>query len=193
MRAELVLIRHAETRQDPSRNSRDWVLTERTYAVCERLAEDLRSLTLTRIVTSEEVKAKETGRLVAEALDIPCESAPGLEEHHRQGVPFMEPEEWRRTLKRFFAQPDALVFGQETAGEAGDRFGAALEDVLNEYPNERLGVVSHASVMALFVTLHNGRDAYDFWKTIGMPDALRLSLPGFRLLERRESAFGKGR
>lgn len=186
MAPDLVLIRHAETRQDPSRESARWELSASAPAACARLAEALRPLDLGRLVTSEEPKAQATGRLLAERLAVPWESAPGLEEHHRQGVPFMVAEAWQRTLERFFAAPEARVLGQESAAEARDRFGAALRAVLARHSAARLGVVGHASVMALFVAAHNRLDAYTFWRTLRMPDALRLSLPGFALLERLE-------
>lgn len=190
MAPELVLIRHAETRQDPSRQSARWELAEAAPAACARLAETLRPLSLERLVTSEEPKARATGRLLAERLAIPWESALGLEEHHRQAVPFMAAEAWRRTLARFFAEPEARVLGQESAAEARDRFAAALRAVLTHHPKTRLGVVGHASVMALFVAAHNDLDAYAFWRTLRLPDALRLALPEFALLERLSPAGG---
>lgn len=140
-----------------------------------------------RLVTSEEPKAQATGRLLAEQLAIPWQSAPGLEEHHRQGVAYLEAEAWQRTVARFFAEPEARVLGQETAGEARCRFEAALRRVVDEevarHPAARLGFVSHARVMALVVAAHNDLDAYALWKTLRMPDALRLALPTFTLLE----------
>lgn len=177
----LVVIRHAETRVDPAVAAHQWSLAERAHDSCRQLAARLESLSLSRIVTSEELKAAETGRMIAEALGVPYESAPGLQEHDRTGVPVMEPDEWRLALTTFFGRPDSLVLGKATALASRDRFAAALGRVLADHGGERLAVVSHATVISLFVAAHNPVDAYAFWQTLKMPDAVVLSLPGFRL------------
>ena len=180
MTGPLVLIRHAQTQIDPEVPSKRWRLTEGAYADLKVLAGRLEPHSLHHIVTSEEHKAQETGRVVAEALDIPCTTAPGLHEHERGGVPYMDPERWQRTLSTFFKEPDRLVFGTETATEARERFEGALRRVLETH-DEAPAVVSHATVMSLFVAHHNNLDAYTFWQGLNMPSLVVLSLPSFEL------------
>ena len=55
-----LLIRHAETKQDPQVPSSQWRLTEHAYEACKALAETLKAYNLSRVVSSEEVKAGET-------------------------------------------------------------------------------------------------------------------------------------
>ena len=121
----LLLIRHAETKQDPDSPSREWHLTERAYTACEDLAKRLRERNLSRIITSEEVKAKETGRVLAGHLGIPWSTAPNLHEHERTGVPYMEQEVWLERLESFFKHPDDLILGNEIGAQARQRFGSA--------------------------------------------------------------------
>ena len=183
MTGSLVLIRHAQTQIDPEVPSKNWRLAEGAYADLLALAGRLEPHSLTHIVTSEEHKAQETGRVVAESLGVPWAVAPGLHEHERAGVPYVDdPERWQRTLETFFGEPDRLVFGTETATEARERFEDALLTVLEAH-DRAPAVVSHATVMSLFVAHHNNGDAYAFWRGLKMPSLVALSLPSFELTE----------
>ncbi len=177
----LLLIRHAETEQNPSVPSSQWHLTERAYTACEDLAKRLREYRLSRIITSEEFKAKETGRVLAEHLRTPWNTAPNLYEHERTGVPYITQEVWLERLESFFSNPDDLILGDETGVQARQRFDGAVRNVLHEYPNEPLAIVTHASVMSLFVAHYNETNVFAFWQNLEMPDVIMLSLPGFRL------------
>ena len=177
----LLLIRHAETKQDPQIPSSQWHLTENAYKACENLAERLKPYKLSRIVSSEEVKASETGRVLAEQLSIPWETAPNLHEHERTGVPFMEQSVWSERLEAFFKNPDDLILGNETGTQARRRFDSAVREVLENYPDEPLAIVTHASVMSLFVAHCNEVNVFAFWQSLEMPDVVDLSVPGFRL------------
>ena len=177
----LLLIRHAETKQDPNVPSSQWRLTERAYEACEDLAKRLRRHNLSRIISSEEVKAKETGRVLAKHLGISWSTAPNLHEHERSGVPYTEQAAWLGRLESFFKHPDDLILGSETGTQARRRFDSAARGVLGEYPNEPLAIVAHASVMALFVAHYNEVDVFSFWRGSKMPDVVALSLPDFAI------------
>ncbi len=180
---QLILIRHAETHQDPSISSHDWRLTASAYDACVELADELKEDKLTHIVTSDEFKATETGRVLAEQLGIPVTQADNLHEHARKGFPYVAPDVFFDTLQRFFATPDALVFGQETANQACTRFEIAVQQVLEAHPYNNLAIVSHGTVMSLFVAKHNPIDVFMFWRALAMPHIVRVSVPGFELLE----------
>jgi broad specificity phosphatase PhoE len=181
----LILVRHARTVLDPALPAEQWRLADGAEAECSRLAERLRRLLPARVVTSTHAKAVGTGRFLANALELPCETGAGLEEHDRTGVPFVADErEWLATLEQVFARPDDGVLGTESAREACDRFEAAVRHQTAHRPGENLILATHATVMALFLARHNGFEAFEFWRTIAMPDAFVVSLPDFRLLER---------
>jgi broad specificity phosphatase PhoE len=178
--SDLLLIRHAETQPIQGRDSRDWPLTEAGRRAARQLAGTLQNAGLARIVVSQEEKARATGLELSRTLRRPLEVAPGLHEHERRGVPFLEPDAWQALMARFFAEPHALVFGQETADAARRRFERALLSVLGHYPSGRLAVVSHATVMALVIAHHNGLSAHEVWRGLAMPD-LRWLTRDFRL------------
>ena len=179
---DLLLIRHAQTRQDPSVPSSQWRLTERAYKACEGLAKRSREHNLSRIITSEELKAKETGRVLAECLGVPWSTAPNLHEHERSGVPYMEQEVWLGRLESLFKHPDDLILGNETGTQARQRFDSAVRDILSRYPNEPLAIITHASVMSLFVAHYNEVNVLEFWQSLRMPDVVRVSTPEFKQL-----------
>ena len=74
------------------------------------------------IWSSTEPKAIETAQIVASEFSVPVEIADGLEEHHRDNVPFLSKEVFEEAVERFFRCPDRLVLGTETA----DRLATGL-------------------------------------------------------------------
>mgnify|MGYP000500812927 CR=1 FL=1 len=180
---KLFLIRHAKTKVDPNVDSKLWKLEPSAQTACHTLAEKLEVEGLNRIVTSEEFKAEETGRLIAEPLSISCQSAPNLHEHERTGVPFLGEEAWLKTVTSFFENQDELVFGTETATQARERFDRAVRSVLKRYSNETLAICSHGTVMSLFIAHYNPVDVLEFWQTLKMPDVVALSGKTFELTE----------
>lgn len=186
----VVLVRHARTRPDPGRPAATWGLEPGAEPAVAELAAWLAGEGITRVVTSEEAKARETGRLLAAALGVPAGARPGLHEHDRRGAPFLTDEAFRDALAALFARPEARVFGRESAAAARRRYGEALRGALAAHPGETLAVVGHGTTMALFVAERNGLDAAGLWGTLAMPDALVLELPGFRLARRAPRRAG---
>jgi broad specificity phosphatase PhoE len=135
------------------------------------------------MVSSGEPKAVETAEIAAGCLGIGCSVYPGLHEHDRTGVPFLSGEEFAQASRRFFENPDRLVWGNETAEEAGDRFESAVRSGLDEREEEVVAVVAHGTVISLLVTRHNDIDAFGFWQRLGLPSLCVLSVPGFELQE----------
>lgn len=181
----VILVRHAQTVVDPEVEAAEWKLAGSAGEECRRLAVALRPLRPDRVLTSNHLKAMASGSHLAKGLGLPCETVAGLEEHERTGVPFMEdPGDWLKAVEQLIQQPDEMIMGTETANEALARFEAAVRRELARWPDQRLILASHATVMALFVARYNDLDAFEFWKTIEMPEALVLRRPDFRLLER---------
>ena len=58
-------------------------------------------------------------------------TADGLEEHHRDGVPYFGTQsEFEAAVEQLFEMPDELVLGTETAEQARVRFAAAIDRVI---------------------------------------------------------------
>ncbi len=135
------------------------------------------------MVSSGEPKAVEAAEISAGRLGIVCSVYPGLHEHDRTGVPFLGDEEFAQAARGFFENPNWLVWGNETAEEAGDRFEGAVRRLLDEREEEVVAIVAHGTVISLLVARHNDIDALGFWQRLGLPSFCVLAVPGFELQE----------
>lgn len=183
--AYLVLVRHAPTVPVAGVNSADWALEGNAHLLTGALAAQLRErYPVDVVVTSHEPKAVGTGRTLAARLGVPTVTAPGLEEHHRQRTALLEADQWQRTIRRFFANPHVLLFGQETGNEARARFERGLSAALAAQRGKRVAVVSHATVLSLLLAEPNSVPPYDLWRTLRMPEALVVNPASLEIIER---------
>ena len=185
----LLLIKHSAPEIVPSQSARLWTLSAAGRARCSVLAGHLGAYAPATIITSTEPKAAETAQLIAEALGKSWYSVEGLHEHERSNAPFLSTAEFEGTISRFFAEPDVLVFGRETADAACERFSRAIMEVLRRHPQGDLAVVAHGTVITLFVAQTNSINAFKFWQQLGLPSYVVLSLPDLsiiRVIERIE-------
>jgi len=180
---KLILIKHARPQVDERVASHDWVLSAPGRESCGPLARLVAAHAPVAVVTSDEPKAAESGRIVAAALGIPVRTAPGLHEHDRSNVPMMDSRAFISTVALFFKDRGQLVLGLETADEALDRFERALGDVLAAEPEGNLAVVTHGTVLALFAAAHGAGDGFQLWRRLGLPSMIVFALPEFRTVE----------
>jgi broad specificity phosphatase PhoE len=183
--ARLLLIRHSVPEQDSSIPANQWRLSHAGREACKDLAEALKPYTPTILVSSMEPKAIETAQLVRRQLGIPAEIAAGLHEHDRSNVPYLPSQQsFNDQIKAMYDRPGERVFGLESADQAHARYAAAVNTLIENYPGETLGIVSHGTVMSLFIGRANPVDPYEFWQILEMPDFAVLELPGLILKER---------
>jgi broad specificity phosphatase PhoE len=133
-------------------------------------------------VTSSEPKAIETGRIIADALNIPMETTDGLEEHDRSNVPMMPSREFISFVELFFRESDRLVLGRETADAAAARFSGAIQDVLTRHPTGNIAIVTHGTVLALFAAEHADSDPFQFWRRMGLPSFVVFAVPEMNVI-----------
>jgi len=183
MANRLILIRHSQSQPEPERPASQWPLTAEGRRRCVPLAERLAAYAPDAIVTSHERKASETGSLVAARLGLQVAVADELHEHQREHVGWLPDPAFEQAVAAFFARPDELVFGEETASQAGARFEAAVRSVIEAHPGQTVALVTHGTVMTLFVAAHAGLAALPFWKSLGMPAIVAVALPDLELLE----------
>jgi broad specificity phosphatase PhoE len=182
MDGKLIFIRHAAVEIDPDVPSREWRLSENGRSRARHLAPQIAQYNPTRIITSSEPKAGETGEIIAQILDLPCQTAPNLQEHDRQGMPYFESRETFETaVARFFENPDTLVFGNETANQAFERFDTAVHHLIAQFPADTLAIVTHGTVLTLFLAHYNNFSPFPFWQNIKLPDYFVVASPSMIL------------
>ena len=179
---KLVLVRHAQPEIDSTLDAREWQLSIQGKRQSETLAESLREYDPTVVITSDESKAVQTGTIIAQRLSVSQETIADLYEHDRRGVPFFsEKGSFEELVARLFLEPQRLVFGNETGDQAYDRFAAAIEQVLKNYPEGNVVVVTHGTVLTLYVSRKVGLEPVSFWRSLGLPAAIVLELPDIKL------------
>src|SRR3954447_3995876 len=184
---KVILVKHAAPQVVPGVPPEKWTLSEQGKQRCGPLAEALRAYQPGLVVSSREPKAVETGELVAGQLALPFEAVEGLHEHDRSNVPHLPSREFISLMELFFRRPDERVLGRETAAECLRRFEAAIERVLADHAGQNVAVVSHGTVIALFVAKHAGGKAFDLWRQMGLPSFRVLGLPDYSVEAAKDS------
>ncbi len=181
----LVLVKHSLPLVDPGVPARKWRLSDEGRVRSRMLGEKLAGYDLNLVVSSDEPKAVETAEIAAEALDVPIEIVEGLHEHERGNVGFLEKDRFERSVERFFCGPADLVFGEETADEAHDRFSNAVNGLSDRFRHRNIAIVTHGTVLSLFVSRLSELEPFALWKRLGLPSWVTLSRPDFRVVEIR--------
>jgi broad specificity phosphatase PhoE len=181
--SKLILIKHAPPQQEPGVSSHDWKLSEAGKAKAATLAQRLRPHAPKRIFTSDEPKAIETGEIIAAALGIPCEIVPDLHEHDRSNVPQMPTREFISSMALFFKRRDEFVLGKETAEQAEGRMTRAIDEIVAKHANEDIAIVTHGTVLALYLAPLLKSDAFDLWRRWGLPSYVVIDRETKRAIE----------
>jgi len=179
----LILVKHSLPVIDPKVPAAYWELSDKGRQRCIPLAAALAVYHPGRVITSREPKAIETGQIVASRLNLPCTPVGDLHEHRRLTLPFASRPEFEAGIAQFFAEPDQLVLGEETAVQAATRFGQAIRALIAHFPQETLILISHGTVISLFYQYVLEADPFPLWRKLGLPAYLVFSLPELDLIE----------
>jgi broad specificity phosphatase PhoE len=162
-----MLVRHAAPEIDPARPAASWGLSAAGRAAARALAA---ALTVDAVVSSPEPKALET----AAALEAPLEIDARLREHDRAGARFMARDDFVAAVEAGFARPGEVVFGVESYDAALARFSAGVDAAAAAHGGERVAIVSHGTVIALYVGQATGADPLTVWRRLRSPDVIEL-------------------
>ena len=176
--SRLILIKHSLPEIDKQKPASGWALSVAGLARCAPLADRVRPYTPAHIYSSREPKAAQTAQRLAEQLGLPFHLADDLHEHARPKPGLMEREQFEASVRHFFAEPDKLVMGAETAHAAHTRFARAVNALVEQHPAETLAIVAHGTVITLFVSRLTNLEPFPLWQ--------RLGLPSFVVLEERK-------
>ena len=186
---KLVLVKHSLPEIRPDRAAAAWVLTDegrkRAAAIARRIGQHQPDV----LGASHEPKATETAEIIARTLGKSVEVVEGLHEQKRGSLELLPGRKFESAVAELFAKPGELVFGDETANQACDRFGHAVEHFLEAHPDENVALISHGRVITLLVADYAGVDPFPFWRRLGLPSFVVLSLPEKKILEVVESVL----
>ena len=181
--SKLNLIKHAQPDIQPLIPANQWHLSESGRQGCSLLLNPLTGQEIKKIFSSSEPKAIETAEMIAAGLSLPIEIQTGLHEHDRSNVPFAKSKrDFEDQVKEFFNDPATLVMGRETAQQAFLRFKQAVDQIIADNADRNIAIVSHGTVITLFVTYYNRMEPFHFWQSLALPSVTVLQLPDFRLV-----------
>jgi len=183
MDGQLILVRHSLPEIVEGVPAHAWELSDEGRARVERLAEKLEQYQPEIIGSSVEPKARETAEILCKTLGVDIVVMDGLHEHERSGVSLVSKDEFQLLVRELFEKPDELIFGNETATQALERFKTSVELIMSLYDGKRMAIVSHGTVISLFASWLIGVDGYQFWKNLGLPAIVVLDLQNKKLLE----------
>lgn len=187
-RRHLILVRHSLPIFQPEIPASQWRLSEEGLRRAALLPQHLSPYHPTRIISSPEIKAQQTAQIIASSLHLPCLIKVGLHEHERpQAAGKTSREQFESLVAAFFAHPNQLVFGSESADQAYVRFSSAIDQLITAYPQETLVIVAHGTVISLFISRNCFIEPFQLWRRLGLPFIIVLSLPGFHLQHITES------
>ncbi|HEY2356323.1 MAG TPA: histidine phosphatase family protein [Phenylobacterium sp.] len=167
----LILVRHGRPQVDPNIPPPEWGLSTEGRAAVGELAVKLSHLRPVAAVASHEPKAVETAELLAAPVGLIVERDKAFDEHLRPAWPFSsDPASFAARVEQVLTTPAISIDSAETGQAAAERFAAGLAR-RTERP---LLVVSHGTVLSLYLAEHAGFDAVALWRSFGFPDALVL-------------------
>lgn len=178
----LILVKHAMPTIQPDMTPSQWPLSEDGRQSCAWLAQKLAEWQPARIIASQEPKAQASAQIAAAQLGLPLDTWPDLHEHMRQAGNYTSQEKFHASMARFFAAPNQLIFGLETAHQAQMRFSAAIQRLLQAHPDQTLAVVAHGTVITLFTAQTNPIEPFSFWQSLTLPALVVVSLPDCKLI-----------
>ena len=174
----LILVKHAMPEIETDVPASQWRLSTAGRAAAASLARQLEPYAPLDLFSSPEPKACETAQIVSQHLGVDFETQWDLAEHRRDGVQFLQAHEFEAAVRRCLEEPDILAFGSETARQAAMRFISAV-DAIQEAAGERnIVIISHGTVISLFVGAVTGTDPFRIWRQLGLPSYVIMSRPG---------------
>jgi len=178
----LILVKHSSPEIIENFPAREWQLSDEGRDRAQKLVDKLKKYQLNAVFSSDEPKARQTAEIIGRALELENHVLAGLHEQDRTEVLFSSHEEFQKKVKSVFERPDELVFGNETANQALDRFHKSVDQVLDVSNAENTLIVAHGTVISLYVSRLTGINGYSIWQELGLPSFVVLDMRSKTLL-----------
>lgn len=184
MKKPLILVKHSLPKIVENAAAREWELSDAGRVRAKQLAERLNGYQPEVIVSSVEPKAKETAEIIAAKHNLGLQVVNGLHEHDRSKVAYIPKDDFQAAVCEFFEKPDKLVFGSETADECHARFQQAVHSILDHNLDKTVVIVTHGTVISLFVSRLTGMPDLLLWNELGLPSFVVIDMQSATLIER---------
>jgi broad specificity phosphatase PhoE len=147
---------HPQVQLDPAVPVPQWGLSEVGRVRTEALAATGWARRFARIITSAEVKAVETGAILAAVSGVAPVTIEAMHENDRSSTGFLPPPEFEAVANLFFAHPHESIRGWERAVDAQARILREVAAALAADPRPTL-FIGHGGVGTLLLCHLSGR------------------------------------
>lgn len=156
--AVLRYLSHPQVAIDPAVPVPDWPLSDLGRARVQALAGAPWLADTRAIVSSDEVKARETAALIGAMLGLTPGIDPALNEIDRSSTGYLPHDQHEAMADAFFANPDRSVQGWEPASQVQARGLAAIRDHVARHRGGDLLIVGHGGIGTLSWCALAGQD-----------------------------------
>ncbi len=178
----IFLVRHGETEWNLKQVFRGWVdiaLSPVGIRQAEATAKALSSFKIDAVYSSPLSRARQTARIIARphGLGIAClDGLRDLNFGQWQGLPHQQVrKQWPEIYEKWLREPHKTkIPGGETLDEVRKRSRLALDQILTEYENGTVAVVSHRVVNKVLLCALLGLTNSHFWQIKQDPCAINL-------------------
>ena len=183
----IILVCHGRPVIDEKEAPAHWTLSEAGRDAATALAQEIktRGAFVYDIMSSSETKALQTAEILATCLDssAPVVVDANFSEHGRQHTDFRNSKDFETDIIRLFTRsPHELVFGDETADAAVERFAAGLQRWEDSSTSD-ITVVTHGRVLSLYMGRKLGVNTLEFWRALKMPAAIIICNGQWEMIE----------
>ncbi|RDZ66132.1 histidine phosphatase family protein [Haloferax sp. Atlit-12N] len=124
------------------------------------------------VATSPYERARATVEGVADAADAPLIVDEDLRERE---LAESHVEDFEQAVEHLWANPNASHPGGESHAEAQARGVAAVDRLVEAYPDRHVVVGTHGTLMALVFNAYDPRYGHEFWTGLTMPDVYEVT------------------
>lgn len=183
----LILVRHSISKPQSDQSPHDWRLTAEGEARCLQLAGQLQGYQPTHFYSSDEPKAITTANLLMQGLgqeSKALQTHANFRETARNHAPFFDdPADFKNAIREAMSNPEALIYGEETFTDALKRFSQAVTRVMEAHPDQTTVIVSHGTILSLYIAQQTNQDSFTVWSSLDMPAYAIFSLPDMQLVK----------
>jgi len=184
MKKYLILAKHSLPKIEKNRPANQWELSDTGRVLAKKLAVRLNEFQPELIISSVEPKAKQTAEIIAAEHNLELQLIEGLHEHDRSKVGYLDRDQFQAAVREFFEKPGVLVFGSETADACHARFHQAVHSILDQNLDKTVVIVTHGTVISLFVSRLTGMSGLLLWNELALPSFVVIDLQAATLIER---------
>jgi broad specificity phosphatase PhoE len=178
-----ILVKHSLPEIIPGIPANEWHLSLVGKERCVTLADKLDLYKPDILQSSPEIKALVTSHILSDRMGLSVQIDPALHEHIRTNEPFSTQEHFEECIQLLFSHPQELVYGEETADRAFERFSRAIITLEEQNRGRNLVVVTHGTVITLFTEYFSALKPFPLWKRLGLPSFVVFTNPGWELSE----------